>query len=290
MWQNIVDKAIDTCIQRFASDNLKADELSLSLINLSDSANLHRAGYRQDELVYPASIVKLFYAVAAYQWLQQGKFQKTAEFDRAMSDMIVLSYNDATSYIVDLLTGTVSGPELTDAEMKLWSQKRNVINDYFHSCNYAEINLNQKPWAEGPYGREKVFVGKNAENRNMLTAAATSRLMHEIVSQRAAQPEYCAELMTYMQRCRLKPVIESEDQIRGFIGEILPAGAKFWSKAGWTSKVRHDAVYVELERHNLKFCLVVFTINHSSRPQILQTLAAEIVSALLAKRGQHLHG
>ena len=50
--------------------------------------------------------------------MEDGKLKDTAELRRAMQDMIVDSYNEATGYIVDLLTGTTSGPELPEAEIK----------------------------------------------------------------------------------------------------------------------------------------------------------------------------
>jgi beta-lactamase class A len=288
VWQGIVDKAVNTCLQRFS--NLQTAELAVSLLDLSSSNNPPYGGYRQDELMYPASIVKLFYAVAAYHWLEQGKLAKSAEFDRAMSDMIVLSSNDATSYIVDLLTGTTSGPELSAAEMKQWSQMRNLVNDYFRSCNYHKLNINQKPWEDGPYGRERIFAGMNSENRNLLTTAAVARLLSEIVNNKAVLPAHCRELLSYMKRDCKQAVAEQHDQVRGFIGEILPAQAQFWSKAGWTSKVRHDAVYVELDKPDNRFVLVVFTENHAKQPEILQALASEIVQGVLSSRGSSVHG
>ena len=54
------------------------------------------------------------------------------------------------------------------------------------------------------------------------------------------------------------PQNEGENQITGFLGEGLPNDAQLWSKAGWTSRVRHDAAYIEIP--NLQpYLLVVFT-------------------------------
>ena len=36
------------------------------------------------------------------------------------------------------------------------------------------------------------------------------------------------------------------DQSRDFTSIALKPGTKLWSKAGWTSTVRHDAAYMEL--------------------------------------------
>ena len=69
--------------------------------------------YRGIERIYPASVVKLFYLVALYEWIEKGMIATSAELERATHDMIVNSSNDATSLVVDILTGTTSGPELS---------------------------------------------------------------------------------------------------------------------------------------------------------------------------------
>jgi len=49
-----------------------------------------------------------------------------------MRDMIVDSSNDATSLVVDVLTGT-TGPELPPGPFETWKSQRNIINRYFQS-------------------------------------------------------------------------------------------------------------------------------------------------------------
>ena len=68
------------------------------------------AAWGEQRCVYPASVVKLFYAVAVEQWLQRDLIPDGDELQRAMGDMIGDSSNDATGLVVDLLTGTTSGP------------------------------------------------------------------------------------------------------------------------------------------------------------------------------------
>jgi beta-lactamase class A len=50
----------------------------------------------------------------------------------------------------------------------------------------------------------------------------------------------------------------ADNQIDGFLGAGLPGDARLWSKAGWTSKTRHDAAIVEL-KGGRRFVLVVFS-------------------------------
>ena len=152
--QAVIDAAVHQTLAKFADKQLKPDQLAVTLVDLRDPQHLIRASYRGDAQIYPASVVKLFYLVAAHRWLEDGKLQDTGELRRALRDMIVQSYNEATHYIVDLLTGTTSGPELSPSELKKWTKKRDAVNRYFASLGYTNINVNKKPWCEGPYGRE----------------------------------------------------------------------------------------------------------------------------------------
>ena len=65
---------------------------------------------------------------------------------------------------------------------------------------------------------------------------------------------------------------KEEGQVKGFVGETLPAGAKLWSKAGWTSTTRHDVAYIELPNGS-KFVLATFTTDHANEREIIPTVA-----------------
>jgi hypothetical protein len=244
--------------------------------------------YRGVERIYPASVVKLFYLVAVHEWLEKGMCQASAELERAMRDMIVDSSNDATSLVVDVLTGTTSGPELPPGPFETWKSQRNIVNRYFQSLGWSEmeiINVNQKPWGDGPYGRERLFLGELMENRNMTTTNATARLLHSIVGGVAVSSARSQAMMSLMKRS-LNPAqlaAEPENQVTGFLGGGLPQDAQLWSKAGWTSQVRHDTAYIELPNQR-PYLLVVFTEGraHSQNQAILPFISDQITDALVS--------
>ncbi len=238
--------------------------------------------YRGFERIYPASIVKLFYLVAIEEWLEEGMIPDSLELQRAIRDSIIDSSNDATSLILDTLTGTTSGPELPTSPFETWKQQRNIVNRYFQSLGWSEfegINVNQKPWNEGPYGREKAFLGEMMENRNMLTTDSVARLLHSIIGGVAVSSDRSSQMMKLLKRSLnpqdLAKYEVEENQITGFLGEALPTNAQIWSKAGWTSQVRHDAAYIEIPQLQ-PYLLVVFTQgkdnakNHKILPSISQ--------------------
>ena len=273
--QTLLDGAIKEMFAEFPA--LNSNQLAVTLVLLPEKQHAVRASYRGEQPIYPASVVKLFYLAAAHRWMEDGRIKDTPELRRAMSDMIVDSGNDPTHYVVDLLTGTTSGPELPEAEMKDWGEKRNAMNRYFRSLGYANINVNQKPWGEGPYGRERAWVGTNYHNRNALTTDATARLLVEIAGGLCVSGDRSRQMMDLLKR-EYKAGAK-DDQGANFTGKGLPDGAKLWSKAGWTSTTRHDAAYVELP-DGQKFVLVTFTTGHSNNRDIIPSLTRRIVAAL----------
>lgn len=279
--QPLVDRAAQTALEKYRGQKLLPDQFAITLIDLRDPAAPRRASYRGDVQIYPASVIKLFYLAAAHRWMEDGKLADTAELRRAMKDMIVDSSNDATAYIVDLLTGTTSGPELPDAEIKAWFDQRNAVNRYFASLGYTGINASKKPWGDGPYGRETQATKLFEPRRNMLTTDATARLLSEIATGKCVTAARSAEMMTLLSRDAASKDTDPDSQAR-FTGPVLPSGAKLWSKAGWTSQTRHDAAYVELPG-GAKFILVTFTTHLVKDNALLQTISRVIVEGMSAK-------
>ncbi len=243
--------------------------------------------YRGGERIYPASVVKLFYLVTVHEWLEKGMSNTSKELERALGDMIVYSSNDATSLIVDILSGTTSGPELPTGPFETWKYQRNIINRYYQSLGWEEmgtINVCQKTWGDGPYGRERAFYGEMFENRNMLTANATARLLHSIVGGVAVSSGRSQSMMSLLKRSikpdELPKDVE-EDEVTGFLGGGLPPNSQIWSKAGWTSSVRHDAAYIELPDQR-PYLLVVFTEGkeQAKSREILPFVSRKIAAAV----------
>jgi beta-lactamase class A len=279
--QDLVDRAAKTTLERFADKKLDRNELSITLIDLRDAKHPLTASFRGNERIYPASVVKLFYLVAAHRWLEHKKIEQTPELTRALRDMIVDSSNEATQYVVDVLTHTTGGYELPPKEMEKWQYQRNAMNRYFASLGYTNINVNQKTFCEDAYGRERVSRGPNGENRNKLTTDATARLMMEIVTGKAANAARTAAMMELLKRDYTGQSNDPDDQGHGFSGIALQGreGFRLWSKAGWTSTTRHDVAYVEMPDGG-KFVLATFTTDHANEREIIPTVARIVIDGL----------
>lgn len=278
--QATVSRAVNAVFEQFAAQRLQTNDLAVTLVDLREPRKPERGSYRGGERIYPASVVKLFYLAAAHQWMEDGRLQDSEELRRAMRDMIVDSSNEATGLLVDSLTGTTSGPELPAAELEAWYEKRNAVNRWIEALGYANINVNRKPWCEGPYGREMQSVKLHRPNhRNWLTTDATARLLTEIATGRCVTPARSGQMMQLLERRPFDP--KAERQSLDYTAPALPPDAKLWSKAGWTSETRHDAAYVELA-DGTRFVLVVFTVNRANEKGIIPAVAHAVIQNLSA--------
>ncbi|NEP05044.1 MULTISPECIES: serine hydrolase [Okeania] len=239
-----------------------------------------------DERMYAAGIVHLFYLIAIYEWLEKGMVKTSKELERAIRDMIVYSSNDATGLVVDVLTGTTSGPEISSGPFQTWKYQRNFVNRYFQSLKWPElkfININQKTWCDGPYGRERMFQGLLMENRNIVTTHSTARLLHSIVGGVAVSPVASQKMMNLLKKNPSQDKLRdrSKEQSIGFLDDSLPQDTKVWCKGSSDNQVRHNFAYIELP--NIKpYLLVVFTEgkNLSQNEKIMPYISQRFVEAM----------
>src|SRR5215212_869475 len=109
-----VDPSIATKLRMAAEATLKAypklkdEDLALAAVDLTNPNTIARADYHGDALFYPASVIKLFFMADIYATHRE----RTPDADRALKEMIAVSDNDATAYLVDILSETTAGPSL----------------------------------------------------------------------------------------------------------------------------------------------------------------------------------
>ncbi|MEL6779926.1 MAG: serine hydrolase [Cyanobacteria bacterium J06597_16] len=246
------------------------------------------ASYRGVELVDPDSLVQLFYLVAMHVWLEQGMAQTSPEIVRAMTDMVVEGSNDATSFIVDVLSGTTSGPIIPAGPFETWQSQRNIVNRYFQQLGWPElraVNLNQKTWSDRPYGREREFLGKTFENHNRLTTEAVARLLHSIVGGVSVSSGRSQTMMALLQSVRSEREHLETGRTHGSspgqaVDVGLPPTAKQWSKNSDSRHRLRSMTYVEAEGIH-PYQLVAFIEGNADTPQadILQLVSQRIFQA-----------
>lgn len=269
-----LNRVADVALKEFPK--LTADNLALSVIDLTKPEHIVRADYHGDAAFYPASLVKLFFMVEAYH---QGR--TSAEIERALREMIQVSDNDAAAFLLDVLTETASGSELEGKALDDFIDRRRKLNRYFASLGY-DISAMLKPWSFGPFGRDTKIMGEKLVNRNRASANSIASLLLWIVRRHAISPQASEAMLALLERPLSSPR-PTENQVKAFLGESLPSGARLWSKEGDTSEVRHDAAYVELPG-GTKLIIVVLTRGVADDKTRLPALGKHLLGEIASSR------
>ena len=273
------DPQIETQLRHAAEASLRdfpkltADNLALTVIDVTKPEILARGDYNGDAPFYPASVVKIFFMAEVFH----QKLEKEKDVDRALGEMIRLSDNDAAAFLLDVVTDTCSGSWLEGRAYDKFVEKRRVINRWLGPMGY-DVSAMAKPWSFGPFGRDKELMLPNKENRNRASANAVASMLLWIVRGRAVSKDASAAMMALLER-PLNPPRSDENQIKEFLGAALPNDAKLWSKAGWTSEVRHDAAYVELPGGR-KLVIVIFTRGAADDVKLVPAVAHHVLEEL----------
>lgn len=276
------DPQIETALRHAAETSLgefpklTAENLAISVVDVTKGELTSRGDYHGDAPFYPASVIKLFYMAETFH---QQK-EKEPDVDRALQEMIHKSDNDATAFIVDTISDTCSGPSLDGRALAKFIDKRRVVNKWLQPMGY-DFSAMSKPWSFGPFGRDVQLLGPNKENRNRASANAIASLLLWILRGKAVSKEASASMATLMFR-PLNPPRPDENQVKEFIGEALPPAAHLWSKAGWTSEVRHDAAYVEMPEGK-KLIVVIFTKGPADDVKLIPAIAKHVFEELGAR-------
>jgi len=276
------------------NDDFSREEIAITWINYKcENKNVFKGfgtGINNKKMFYPASIVKLVYGLAAYYWIKNGSLLLSDEIIDAVRKMLSLSSNNATSFLIDLLTGTTSGTCIEGELWENWIFQRNIINDWLKDLNWEElsgINCCQKTWDDGPFGREKEFYGLSNKNRNAMNSDSAARVLEEIMIHIDYQKNDL-NLRSFLKRNLNKVVLKNDalNQIDGFLGAGLPESVNFWSKAGLMSEVRHDSAWWTNSK-SLHTLLVVFCNGekYSKDTSFLPLIAKEVYE--FNKRSQY---
>src|SRR4051812_24374017 len=68
--QKIVDDAVRVALERFKDKGLTEKNLAVTVVDVTNVGALEHASFRGTEPIYPASVVKLFYLVAAHRGME----------------------------------------------------------------------------------------------------------------------------------------------------------------------------------------------------------------------------
>lgn len=246
---------------------LRSSAARIAVVDLTGAPRL--AHVRGDEPVYPASVVKFVYLMAAYAWREQGRLEIDAELDADLDAMIRHSSNRATQKVFRRLTGTLPGAELQGAEYAEFRRRRLAIDDWVASLGIEGLHAVNPTYDGGGdlYGRDRQFLrdgsvaggppasGSDYVNRNAMTASSTARLLALLATDRALAPGDAHAVRERMKRdVREQPHLAA--RIAG--GAATIAGGSVYSKSGTWGPIYADAGIVR-DADGRQFALAVFT-------------------------------
>lgn len=259
--QSVVDQLVHLATQR----NLPTKPLSITLINVNSG---ELGEYQQELPRYPASVVKFFWLVALYGRLEANNLPADEQLRSNLYKMIKHSANDAASRTLDQITGVKSGDKLQGEKLQTWIRKRQQVNQFFAKADYEGIDISHKTYPisylnyQKPSGRDEQMrrAGGDKVLRNQVTTFHAARLMYEVVTQQALSSQSSRQMAQLLQRDLQEedPDYGGFNPIRGFFGQSLPEKAILLSKAGWTSRGRHEVAFISSRDGKTAYVLSIF--------------------------------
>lgn len=248
---------------------LQRTDVRIALIDLSGDGPPRLAQHRGELPIYPASVVKFVYLMAAYAWQENGQSRIDAEMDALLTSMVHDSDNQATRKVMARLTGTEPGPELPPAAYEEFSRRRLSVDRWLVSLGITDLHC-VNPTYDGDgdlFGRDKQFVSdhhiagglpsRDGEfaNRNAMTAVGTAKLLALLATDRALSPESSAIVRRRMRRSAVEQP-HLAHRLAG--GAARVPGFEVYSKSGTWGPIYADAGIVH-HQSGREFVLVVFT-------------------------------
>ena len=228
-------------------------------------------------------MVKAFYLVYYESEKEAGRLKDTPEIVRAVHDMITVSSNDATGFVVDAITDTTSGPEIESTrKWEKWKKQRNAVNRFFLARGYRDFNANQKTFCEDAYGREQIFRD-GGRNRNRFTPDDVARLFKEIARGEIVGPAGTQEMLGLLARdiTPEKPYDDLELEDARLAGKKLPAGTRIWSKSG-DAYDYHHLVARALLPNGSDFAIAAFTKGVRTVPGVIPRIYEKVGAHFLS--------
>jgi beta-lactamase class A len=292
--QTFLDRTVDDLTIYDAK--LRQADVGIALIDLTHGEQPLFAHRNGDTPIYPASVIKFVYLMAAYAWQETGRLSIDASFDEQLKLMIHDSSNQATQRVFARLTDTEPGPDLAPDDYRVFRERRLGVQRWVDSLGVTGLHC-VNPTYDGDgdlFGRDQQFLSDRTvtgglpdrdgqfSNRNAMTALGTAKLLALLATDRALTPEDSA---TVRRRMRRDPKEQPYLAARIAGGAARLSDLEVYSKSGTWGPIYADAGIV---RHTSgrQFVLAVLT---DARPSYRGTFTADLTERcarhLLATEG-----
>ena len=139
---------------------LRAAKVRVALIDLAHGEPPRLADHHGTAPIYPASVVKFVYLMAAYRWQEEGRLRIEGDLDQELSEMIRQSSNQATRKVFARLTDTEPGPELSPEAYRDFRERRLAVKRWLVSLGIDDLHC-VNPTYDGNgdlFGRDRQFI------------------------------------------------------------------------------------------------------------------------------------
>lgn len=235
----------------FLQSSSQIDKVSISILGL-DSLDSCIYSVNGNLPRYPASIIKLFWAVQALIQLPESN-----AFDSLLEAMIVDSSDSAGQQIVDLLCGQQDPSSVKDFEEAYF--QRTKLETFWKEHGYKNLKAAHKTFLN-EYSEFDDWIKRN-KFQNSVTSDLVIDLWKQLwfeASTLGLTDKHRTKLLNWLCRKPTKEKLKPEEN--GFqsslLGYALPPEAVFHGKSGWRDDTINDSGIIV---GNKKFAIVVLS-------------------------------
>lgn len=216
----------------------RLDRLDVTVLMAAPDGSWRRGSVGGRTPWYPASCVKLGFAIAAVHWCESGG--RTADcLDVHVAPMLQVSDNEQTGFVVDAITGAPNVP-IGGADFESWFARRLYTERLLerHGLLDGQRFINKTyPTNSGeePAGLEA--LARERHGRNLMHADGGAMLMLALVTERFGR-----ESAAYLRGLLRRPPASSHS----FMGGGFPEGTRYESKVGDAYDTAAEIVHAEL--------------------------------------------
>ena len=232
-----VQAAVESARAEFLSGQ-RFDRLDATVLLRASDGSWRRGSVGGDRLWYPASCVKLGFAIAAVHWCEsQGR--RADCLDHAVLPMLRDSDNVATGVVVDAITGAVNAP-VEGADYDAWFERRLYTEKLLaaHGLLAGQRFINKTyPTNSGEMPEGLEALARERHGRNAMHADGSARLMLALVAGRFGGPA-----ADYIRSRLRRPLISRNSSMGGG----FPEGTVYESKIGDAYDTLAEIVHAKL--------------------------------------------
>ena len=268
--------------------DLKDENISYALLKKQGASFKNLLSHNLNKYYHPASLLKLFTGVI----FEERFLAEDKRLDEAHLASIKDSDNDALAFILDFIAPLKADYNfLSETDLDQAVTRRKVINNFFSELNFStEMNISNKCFGFDYYGKEAQLLERLGPNQITCQDLIDLLILIEAKYPKTFQAMH-RELFPKRDSANLVPssIIDTEDyQIEAFSGKVLREQLnlkEIYSKAAWTSKVRHDSVLFDVGEGAAfpsgRYLLALMTQGFSHSPETLQQITELVIKEFL---------